>query len=1216
MKKLSVLTSLISFLLFACGETTTENVTQINQMGMDVVDSEEDLPECSDENEGAQAVVKGESVVRVCIDGDWVVMDGASGAFSCKTEELKDKSGLKIVCNGDSIGVVLNGEKGESGKDGKAGKDGKDGSDGEDGKAGSGCAMTEKTDSTVTVVCGDSTIVIELGVGANGDTLELDSEKVSISLDSLAGYTQKGPFLKGSTVYLYELSDGRTLKQTNGNFTSFITRDDGRYKFTARDLASQYAMIVVEGNYRNEVTGEPSNAPIRLRALTDMRKRSSANVNLLTHLEFDRVNYLVTREHKTVKAAKKQAQAEIFNAFHIDTTGFTGSAEDLDVFGATDADAALLAISVLLQGDSNETALSVLLTEISDAIAESGKWDDSLTKARLADWALKADFAGAASRLDTFRIKVGNWHLSDTVPEYEKHVRKFFGIESRMGICGSDSVPVGFVKHVKNPHAPTYYASGYSDVSNTRVRFICKEDGGVFKWRIATDIEKDTMSLGHEFAEGLVKKGLVNANLSYVYENGNWRHGTPNDGIVNVGCIQARKDTVAKSATGNTWYKCIGDSTMNLEESSWTSAWRLANNIEKDTATWGHDYSDGDVKKGNVNTGLSYVYEEGNWRHGTNVDSYIGVGCIPARTDTVAKGSDGIWYKCKGDTTVSYYNGSLKESGWTSTWRTATNIEKDTATWGHSYSEGAVRNGRVNTTLTYVYQNNNWRLGTSIDSLIRKGCVTGRQDTVAQASNASWYICKSNSWRLATDIEKDTATWGHSYSEGAVRNGRVNTTLTYVYQNNNWRLGTSIDSLIRKGCVTGRQDTVALASNANWYICKSNSWRLATNIEKDTARWGAGSFNGEVRAGNINKSIYYRYVSSSKTWREATTIEKDTYDYSRNRIWPAGNDGQIQEGSITNAIYVYDATSWRVADEVEKTLGGCVSSIKDSVGKATDNIYYICSPRMWVKATAKQYDTYKKKCSTFGQIIHGNVNTDSVYFCYGTQWEHFYGNENAQYIKLVDARDNHIYRTVKIGNQTWMAENLNFEYKVKPQNGSDSVTFGFSCKFGGGCNSDSTKMLGRFYSWPAAMDSAAVFSNDGAGCGEDTTCVKNLPVRGICPVGWHLPSGDEWKTLISVLGSDAGSKLKSAIGWKDNKLGESGGGTDDYGFTAFPAYRGDYNNGYRQYAVFHSSSGGGKSYVDGFILSYDKSSAYVSYYAIYNQWFYNSSKMPIRCLKN
>ena len=468
MKKLSGLFFLPSLaFLAACGD----DVTQINQTGLEVVGSAADLPECTSKNKGDQVLVTDEAIIRVCVDGEWfATKSGAADDLSCTTEELKDGSGLKVVCNGDSIGVVLNGSDGEDGKD----------------------------------------------AVLPGDTLEADSERVAVSLDSLAGYSQKGPFLKGSTVYLYELSDGRTLKQTNGNFTSIITRDDGRYKFTARDLVSQYAMIVVDGNYRNEVTGKSSEASIRLRAITDMRKRSDANINLLTHLEFDRVYYLVTREKKTVKQAKKQAQNEIFKAFHIEIDE-NADAEDLDVFGKTDADAALLAISVLLQGDGSETDLSVLLTEIANDMETDGKWDganSAAARTHVADWAVTAD---GSERLETIRNNVKGWNLGKgNVPAFEKYVRNFYETELALGKCGDKKNSVGTVKYTENDKSG-YYAENYLDVRYNRERFVCRSDK---RWHFATFSEKDTYGW-RDSTIGAFKKGQI-TGLQYLFKSDGW----------------------------------------------------------------------------------------------------------------------------------------------------------------------------------------------------------------------------------------------------------------------------------------------------------------------------------------------------------------------------------------------------------------------------------------------------------------------------------------------------------------------------------------------------------------------------------------------------------------------------------------------------------------------------------------------------------------------
>ena len=458
MKKVSTLATLsatlVSVALFtACGEnTTTEKIVEVATGGVNIVESVGDLPKCTKDNEGEQALVKGESSVRVCVDGKWFGTKESSDDldFSCSTKELKDKSGLKIVCNGDSIGVVLNGEKGAKGEAGLNGENGSDGKAGKDGDDGASCTVAGRTDSTISIKCGEKSLVLDLRAGgAVVDTSILDSEMIAVPMDSLAGFTQKGPFLKGSTVYLYELSDGRTLKQTNGNFVSYITRDDGHYKFTSRELKSQYALIMVDGKYRNEVTGNLTTTPIQLSAYTNMLSRKFANVNLLTHLEKDRVFYLVTKLHKRVVAAKKQAQSEIFKQFYIDTTGFKKESEDLDLFGQTDADGALLAISILLQGDRDESEMMALLTEISNDMETDGEWNgngaDSI-KAAMALWALNNH-----GRLGEFRNNVESWGLG-SAPAFEKHIDNF--IEKVFGSVDCSGKKDGYKETVNRKNSP------------------------------------------------------------------------------------------------------------------------------------------------------------------------------------------------------------------------------------------------------------------------------------------------------------------------------------------------------------------------------------------------------------------------------------------------------------------------------------------------------------------------------------------------------------------------------------------------------------------------------------------------------------------------------------------------------------------------------------------------------------------------------------------
>jgi uncharacterized protein (TIGR02145 family) len=105
---------------------------------------------------------------------------------------------------------------------------------------------------------------------------------------------------------------------------------------------------------------------------------------------------------------------------------------------------------------------------------------------------------------------------------------------------------------------------------------------------------------------------------------------------------------------------------------------------------------------------------------------------------------------------------------------------------------------------------------------------------------------------------------------------------------------------------------------------------------------------------------------------------------------------------------------------------------------------------------------------------------------------------------FTDTRDGNVYKTVKIGNQVWMAENL--RYKID----------------GSWCyenNESNCQKYGRLYEWEAA--------------------------KKAYPSGWHLPTRDDWNVLVQYAGGEniVGKKLKTESGWN---------GTDNYGFSAVP----------------------------------------------------------------
>jgi len=119
------------------------------------------------------------------------------------------------------------------------------------------------------------------------------------------------------------------------------------------------------------------------------------------------------------------------------------------------------------------------------------------------------------------------------------------------------------------------------------------------------------------------------------------------------------------------------------------------------------------------------------------------------------------------------------------------------------------------------------------------------------------------------------------------------------------------------------------------------------------------------------------------------------------------------------------------------------------------------------------------------------------------------------YGELIDERDGQVYKTIKIGEQTWMAENLNYAY-LQPTSTKDSSSECYNNEL------DNCSKFGRLYLWSAAMDSAGIFSLDGKGCGKGSGSCKAQPakgVRGVCPENWHIPTESDMNNYINYANS-------------------------------------------------------------------------------------------------
>jgi len=274
------------------------------------------------------------------------------------------------------------------------------------------------------------------------------------------------------------------------------------------------------------------------------------------------------------------------------------------------------------------------------------------------------------------------------------------------------------------------------------------------------------------------------------------------------------------------------------------------------------------------------------------------------------------------------------------------------------------------------------------------------------------------------------------------------------------------------------------------------------------------------------------------------------------RAYVNGGDETIY-GEETSFTTLDDVVSTSEVSDITVNTAKCGGNITDDGGAAITarGVCWSTDPNPTVNDNKTSDGS---GTGSFTSTLTGlHVNTTYYVRAYATNsFGTTYGNERSFYVlppcgeDFIDTRDSIVYKTVKIGNQCWMAENLAYLPKVSSSLSGSSISpyyyvYGYQGNSVSAAKAtENYSTYGVLYNWPAALEA--------------------------CPAGWHLPSDDEWKELEMFLGmskSEAESEGYRRTDEEGGKLKENGtahwdspntGANNESGFTALPG-------GYRFY---------------------------------------------------
>lgn len=312
---------------------------------------------------------------------------------------------------------------------------------------------------------------------------------------NVSGKVEKGPFVSGSAITVQPMS--AQMQALGTMYTSTIQDHLGNFSFGSKLFESPYAELTANGYFFNEVTGALSSGTLYLRAIVDLSKSATVNVNILTHIKYQRVLNLIA-QGKTYASANEQAQEELFAAFGLQTYA-DKDASQYSIIEGTEESAALIAISSLILVDRTEAAVTEYLARLCREFGENGMFSNE-TRALIS-----ADREKIADELSNIRENIKERYNDLGIEVEVQNLALFFDWDND-GTAGNETLKEGESITLETRLLEVPYSGG---------TYTVKIDAPIEVFLESQIVSPETPGDNFTFNVDLYK-GYPNLNLSYV----------------------------------------------------------------------------------------------------------------------------------------------------------------------------------------------------------------------------------------------------------------------------------------------------------------------------------------------------------------------------------------------------------------------------------------------------------------------------------------------------------------------------------------------------------------------------------------------------------------------------------------------------------------------------------------------------------------------------